>query len=305
MKKIFVILLAFVMVFALAACGGGESGESEGEGLEFFINSDGMGQIAWAEGEGTPEYGTDETYQSMMINAKPGEVYTLGAMPDEGWVFVKWTKDGEDYSEDFEITVEVGEESVEYCAYFEMEGGVQVVLNLETDGMGEVAYGLDGAEPEFSDENPLNSAQLNFLEPTTVKVNARPAEGWKFVNWTLNGDEISAEAAFEYEATESVVLVANFTTDDSQGIVLRLNTNGLGQIAYAEEGGTPEFDDDFPTQSAQINMVEPAKYVLSAKADEGYKFVKWTKDDEDYSEEETIEIEVTESVEYRAVFETE
>ena len=40
--------------------------------------------------------------------------------PDEGWEFVKWTKDGEDFSTDEEITVEVSE-YVEYIAVFETE----------------------------------------------------------------------------------------------------------------------------------------------------------------------------------------
>ena len=45
--------------------------------------------------------------------------------------------------------------------------------------------------------------------------------------------------------------------------------------------------------------------MIKAKADEGWKFVKWTKDGTDFSEEPEITVEVSEDVEYIAVFETE
>ena len=84
---------------------------------------------------------------------------------------------------------------------------------------------------------------------------------------------------------------------------LQINTDGLGEIAYCHEGETPEFDDEFPTQSAVENVTEPTTFIITAKPDEDYVFVKWTKDGEDFSTEDTITVEVAEDVEYRAVFE--
>ena len=66
-----------------------------------------------------------------------------------------------------------------------------------------------------------------------------------------------------------------------------------------------EFDEDFPKQSAIVNLTEPGTYVIKAKPDDGWKFVKWTKNGEDFSEEPEITVEVAEGVEYMAVFETE
>ncbi len=88
-------------------------------------------------------------------------------------------------------------------------------------------------------------------------------------------------------------------------ITLNINTDGMGQIAYAPVGGELQFDDEFPAQSAQENLTEPAAYVLGAKADDGWKFVKWTKDGEDYSTDEEITVEVDASVEYIAYFDIE
>lgn len=89
-------------------------------------------------------------------------------------------------------------------------------------------------------------------------------------------------------------------------VFVNINTEGMGQIAYAKEGEELAFDDEYPAQSAQLNLEGPETYQLAAKADEGWKFVKWTKDGEDYSTDAQITVEFTEEhVEYIAVFEAE
>ena len=85
-------------------------------------------------------------------------------------------------------------------------------------------------------------------------------------------------------------------------ITVTVNTEGDGQIAYAKEGEEPEFDDEYPSQSAYLGLEGPETYVLSAKPDEGWKFKKWTKDGEDYSRDAQITVELTESGEFVAVF---
>lgn len=86
---------------------------------------------------------------------------------------------------------------------------------------------------------------------------------------------------------------------------LMINTDGMGAVAYGLEGEEVEFDEDFPKQNAMVNLTEPGTYVIKAKPDDGWKFVKWTKDGEDFSEEQDITVEVSENVEYVAVFEAE
>ena len=87
-------------------------------------------------------------------------------------------------------------------------------------------------------------------------------------------------------------------------ITMQINTEGLGEIAYAPEGEELAFETEFPVQSAVQNLEGPATYVLAAKPEDGWKFVKWTKDGEDFSTEEQITVDVAESVEYIAVFES-
>lgn len=86
---------------------------------------------------------------------------------------------------------------------------------------------------------------------------------------------------------------------------LFINTEGMGQIAYATNGDKPEFNDEFPVQSTQVSADENSSYVIEAKADDGYKFVKWTKNGDDYSTDSIIEVTVTEDMNLVAVFEAE
>ena len=96
----------------------------------------------------------------------------------------------------------------------------------------------------------------------------------------------------------------HFTPTDMPvaALTVTVNTEGSGQIAYAKEGEELQFDDDFPAQSAYLGLEGPETYVFGAKADEGWKFMKWTKDGVDYATEEQITMELTESAELVAVF---
>ena len=86
---------------------------------------------------------------------------------------------------------------------------------------------------------------------------------------------------------------------------MTINTEGLGEIAYAEEGVMDlRFDDEFPSQSAYVNMEKAGSYTIGAREnEEGWKFVKWTKNGEDFSEEPIVEVYVDEDSDFVAVFE--
>ena len=86
-------------------------------------------------------------------------------------------------------------------------------------------------------------------------------------------------------------------------IVVTVNIDGLGHIAYAEGEETPEIDPEFPAQSAYIGLAEPAVHTFSAEPQAGNLFVKWTKNGADYSTEPQITLMLDESAEYIAVFE--
>ena len=93
----------------------------------------------------------------------------------------------------------------------------------------------------------------------------------------------------KYEAPEPIATVT-------------IDVDGMGQIALAEGDEVLAFDDEYPTQSAVLKLVEPADYTIAAKADEGYQFVKWTKNGETFSTDAQITLALTESAAYVAVF---
>ena len=86
-------------------------------------------------------------------------------------------------------------------------------------------------------------------------------------------------------------------------IFVSINTEGLGNIAYAEGETAPEIDPEQPFQSTQINLAEPATFSIVAWPQVGNRFVKWTKNGEDFSTEPQITAALEESTDFVAVFE--
>ena len=85
-------------------------------------------------------------------------------------------------------------------------------------------------------------------------------------------------------------------------IIVTVNIDGWGHIAYAEGEESPENDPEFPAQSAYIGLAEPAVHTFAAWPEAGNQFVKWTKNGEDFSTESQITVLLDESAEYIAVF---
>ena len=93
----------------------------------------------------------------------------------------------------------------------------------------------------------------------------------------------------KYEAPEPIAIVT-------------IKTDGMGQIAIAEGDEALAFDDESLIRGAVLELVEPSDYTFAAKADEGYRFVKWTKNGEMFSADAQIALALTESADYVAVF---
>ncbi len=140
-----------------------------------------------------------------------------------------------------------------------------------------------------------------------------PLEG-NALRGNLNGGDESAEpllAAVTEEGEDGVMLVIeggetyHFTPYEmpTASIFVSINVEGWGNIEYAEGEDVPEIDPDYPYQSAQVNLAEPATYTFIAYPDEGWSFVKWTKDGADFSDEPVVTVLLDESAEYIAVFE--
>ncbi|MBO5556001.1 MAG: DUF3089 domain-containing protein [Oscillospiraceae bacterium] len=95
----------------------------------------------------------------------------------------------------------------------------------------------------------------------------------------------------------------HFARMEQASIMVTVNTEGMGNIAYAEGETAPEIDPEYPYQSAQINLAEPATHTLVAWPQTGNVFIKWTKNGEDFSTDAQITVLLDESADYVAVFE--
>ena len=106
------------------------------------INTEGRDMIGYESGETVPELDPEWPYQSAQINLAESETYTFAAAPEAGSFFVKWTKDGEDFSAEPVITVLL-EESTDFVAVFEEDPGWQnPVMNFVGEYQCERAHAL-------------------------------------------------------------------------------------------------------------------------------------------------------------------
>lgn len=117
-------------------------------------------------------------------------------------------------------------------------------------------------------------------------------------------EEAKPSGGADEPATETDTDTADSETS-AGAITLLINTEGSGQIAYEYQGGKAAFSDDTPRQSAAVNFESPSEIRISAKADAGWKFVKWTLNGDDYAQSEEIFVFVDQNAEYKAIFEAE
>ena len=177
---------------------------------------------------------------------------------------------------------------------YEDESGNHLIVNLsETEGYEgwAVSLMLDGEAIGWIIHQEGNALRGNLngwdenLDPFNVTITEEGEDGLKL----------------EVEGGETYY----FTPVDmpEATIIVTVNIEGWGHIAYAEGEEAPEIDPEFPAQSAYIGLAEPAVHTFLAEPEAGNLFVKWTKNGEDYSTEPQITLLLDESAEYTAVFE--
>ncbi len=122
----------------------------------------------------------------------------------------------------------------------------------------------------------------------------------------VNG-ESQGEISFPFNSKEGWTLLdagyVNLKKGENE-IKIVASVEGGGNIAFAYEGEEIDPEED-PTQMLQVTIYEPETMTFVATPDEGYKFVKWTQDGADLSEDAEIQVEVTQSTELVAIFDVE
>ncbi|MBR5323634.1 MAG: InlB B-repeat-containing protein, partial [Muribaculaceae bacterium] len=196
-----------------------------------------------------------------------GEV-TLKAVPEATYRFVNWTVGGKEVSKENPYTTTI-------------TATTQFKANFEKDNYKiTVTAGEGGTVKTTKEGELLNETEVEVLNGSKVTLTATPNEGYSFVNWTVNGEEVSKEATYTITVTKDVEYVANFITHKVTVI--------------AGEGGTATASKNQVGHNGQVT--------LTATPQEGYSFVNWTVNGEEVSKEATYTITVTKDVEYVANF---
>ena len=189
---------------------------------------------------------------------------TLTATANVGYTFINWTKDGEEVSTEAIYSFEVTSEAA-FVANFELNSyDIEATANPELGGM------VEGAGVYYHFDTCTLAATVN--------------EGYHFINWTKNGEEVTTDLTYSFTVTEAASYVANFGQ----------NTFDITATANPLEGGVVDGAGTYGYG---------ATCTLTATANTGYHFVNWTKDGEVVSTEAVYSFTGTVSGDYVANFE--
>ena len=192
-----------------------------------------------------------------------GQTCTLTATPNPGYTFLRWTKNGTQVSTNSSYSFTVME-SASFVAHFQLNNYVISISSNPSNG-GTVSGG--GA----------------FHYGDNCTVTATTNYGFNFINWTENGNPISNQPTYTFTITSDRTLIANFTT---QNYIITA-------MANPTEGGTV-------SGSGGYNYGDNC--TLSATANTGYVFQRWTKNGTQVSTNPSYSFTVTESATFVAHF---
>ena len=183
-------------------------------------------------------------------------ICTLTARANEGYDFLNWTENGTVLTSDTVYSFTVWDDHT-LVANFQLRS-YQITAEANLDAGGTVTG---------------NNGTYNHFE--TCELTATPNEGYHFVNWTEDGEEVATDSIYSFEVTGARALVANF----------EINSYEIEATADPEEGGT------IVGNNGTYNHFETCE--LTARANEGYDFLNWTEDGEVLSTDTVYSFEVT------------
>ncbi len=219
MKKFLCLLLAVALISAFTACGSG-SGEAEGWTREgyFTDENDLMASVTymedidepgWYVGLLTGEDWVEDSYGGTLSVEGNTLKGTLTSGGSKGDINVTVSEEGEDG-----LMVEVEGGETYHFKEYDMPDAT-IFVNINTEGLGNIAYTEGEETPEIDEEYPYQSAQINLAEPTTHTFLAWPREGNKFVKWTKDGEDFSTDAQITVLLDETAEYIAVFETDEN------------------------------------------------------------------------------------------
>lgn len=133
-----------------------------------------------------------------------------------------------------------------------------------------------------------------YEENSNVTITATPNEGYRFINWKKkDGTVFSTKAVHTFAVTENLELTANFKKIPDEP-----TTEGFSVNLFANN---PEWGYVFRTGN-NYAYEEGDKLTILALPNEGYRFVNWTNDGNEFSKEALFTFAITENIELTANF---
>ena len=184
-----------------------------------------------------------------------GQTCTLTATPVTGsYIFVNWTKNGQQVStnQTYSFTVT---ESAQYVAHFELQ-----TFDINVSANPSYAGTVEGG------------GTYNFWQQCIVI--ATPNEGYDFLNWTENGNQVSTNPTYSFNVSLDRDLVANFAL---QAIEITASVD-------PDEGGTA-------TGSGTYNYGD--EVTITVETNEDWAFRNWTENGVVLTEDKTFTFTAT------------
>ena len=205
-----------------------------------------QGQSYYIAANATPNYGGTVTGSG---SYNYGQTCTLTATPVAGFEFIEWRKNDTQVSTDaiYSFTVT---ESATYFAIFQ-----RLTFNVSVS-----------ANPSYGG-TVTGGGTYNFGQQCTITATAN--EGYNFVNWTQNGEQISNNPTYSFDVMFDYNLVANFVP---QSIEITTNVEPT-EGGTATGGGTYNYGDEVTITVSTI---------------EDWAFRNWTENGTIITEEKTF-----------------
>lgn len=172
---------------------------------------------------------------------------TLSAIPDESYQFLNWTINGKEVSKNRTFTTSITTDT-EFVANF-----IKIMTKINGEGVVKTVSNING----------------------TITLSATPNEGYQFLNWTINGEEVSKNRTYTTNITADTEFVANF-------IMVSVKANGKGSV--------------------NISINTDGSVTIYAIANKEHIFINWTINDKEISKESSYTTSLSNDTEFIANF---
>jgi len=265
---------------------------TEDSGYMLALNVEEGGEVKTHWGENEP---LDVPKGNFTFEIDEDEPVDLEANSDYLFEFEKWEGDypeGEQENEDIEISMD---EDKEITAYFEEMDSHKLTLDIEGEG------GIRLWDEWFwTDEDHDWPLEIYILKDDIVDLEAHGYEGWVFERWESDYPENEQENKdIEFEMDEDKEITARFEEAKTLEVDIPEDNEGMVQVEDNEysPGNLPKVFEFNPGETVSL-YADPAL---------GWEFVEWYDEieEETYSEEPMISLEMIQDKELTAHFDRE